>query len=90
MLRLPALVGWRSDRLSDRELPTVRTNHLATMTERTADLDDRRVGKDARRKLCELHRVRAALWPDRDDPMVMCELVTVVSEIAAAEAELRS
>jgi Holliday junction resolvasome RuvABC endonuclease subunit len=40
---------------------------------------------DARRRLRELHALRAILLPDADDSMVCCELSSVDSQIRAAE-----
>jgi hypothetical protein len=50
--------------------------------ERTAIRDD----ANARRH--ELLRVRAALWPDRDDPKILCEITSVQSAINAAQRVL--
>jgi len=43
---------------------------------------------DAERRLRELRRVRAVLWPDRDDPRVLSELVSVQGQVLAVEIEL--
>jgi hypothetical protein len=50
----------------------------------------RRVGRKAavrvaHTRLVELRNVARVLWPDRDDPRVMSELVVVMREIRAAE-----
>jgi hypothetical protein len=43
---------------------------------------------DAKRRLAELIAVRALLWPDRDDALVICELTSVQSQVNACEREL--
>lgn len=43
---------------------------------------------DPARRLTELRRVRALLWPDRDDAEVLSELTVIQSQILAAEREL--
>ena len=44
------------------------------------------VRADAEQRLEDLRRVAVVLWPDRDDPLVLSELTTVLSGIRAAEA----
>ena len=44
--------------------------------------------QDAEQRITELKAVARRLWPDRDDAQVMSELVSVVSQIRAAEEEL--
>ena len=44
---------------------------------------------DARARLVELHRVKRFLYPDRDDPFVLSELTSVMSQIRAAESVLK-
>jgi hypothetical protein len=44
---------------------------------------------DAKARLKELRAVAETLRPDRDDPQVLSELVTIESAIRAAEAALR-
>jgi hypothetical protein len=39
---------------------------------------------DAERRLSELYAVRVVLWPDRADPLVLSELLTIMSQIDAA------
>jgi len=48
----------------------------------------RAIRADAVTRLGELHRVRAVLLPDQDDPRVLSELSSIESEICAAEAAL--
>jgi hypothetical protein len=43
---------------------------------------------DAETRLTELLRVRTVLWEDRDDPLVLSELISIQSEILAAERAL--
>lgn len=43
---------------------------------------------DAQARLDELHRVKRFLWPDRDDPLVLSELVSVLGAIRQAEAAI--
>ena len=54
------------------------------------DADAERVAErdDARRRLADLHAVRAALAPDADDAVVLSEMSVVDSMIRAAEALL--
>jgi hypothetical protein len=44
---------------------------------------------DAEQRLRELRSVAAALWVDRDDPVVLNELTGVLSQMRAAELALR-
>jgi hypothetical protein len=44
---------------------------------------------DAERRLRELRALREVLVPDRDDAYVLSELVTIDSQIRAAERALR-
>jgi hypothetical protein len=46
------------------------------------------IKNDAASRLAELRNVRAALWPSRDDAAVLSELVTIQSQIRAAEQAL--
>jgi hypothetical protein len=41
---------------------------------------------DAQQRLQELRETAVRLWPDRDDPVVLSELVSVLSRIKAATA----
>jgi hypothetical protein len=44
---------------------------------------------DAERRVQECRSVLRRLWPDRDDAMVLSEIVAVVTELRKAEAVLR-
>jgi hypothetical protein len=44
--------------------------------------------EDAERRLAELETVRALLLPDRDDLMVLSEIVSIDSQIKAAREAL--
>jgi hypothetical protein len=46
------------------------------------------VKADAELRLEELRAVRAVLWGDRDDPVILSEIVTIQSQIRAAERAL--
>lgn len=55
------------------------------------DAESAAIKADAERRLGELRRVAAALWPDREDcGEVLSELTSVMSQIRAAEAVLRT
>lgn len=45
---------------------------------------------DAQRRVRELRRTRAALWPERDDAQVLSEITWLDGEIAAALAAVES
>ena len=42
------------------------------------------------RRIDELRRVAARLWPDRGDAMVACELTNVIAQLRRAETALRT
>jgi len=44
---------------------------------------------DAEQRLAELRAVARTLWPDRDDPVVMSELVAVIDQIRCAEDAIK-
>ena len=44
---------------------------------------------DVERRLAELRNVARVLWRDRDDSMVMSDLVVVLGELRACEQALR-
>ena len=47
------------------------------------------VRADAERRLVELRRVARALWRDRDDPVVLSELTSILGAMRQAEQVLR-
>jgi hypothetical protein len=54
----------------------------------TTATEDAAILEDARKRVAELERVRAALMPDADDARVMSELVSIESELCHARAVL--
>lgn len=44
---------------------------------------------DAERRLLELRRVVRTLWPSRDDPQVLSELVVLLGQVRQAETAIR-
>ena len=47
------------------------------------------IQQDAQRQVTELRNVARALWRDRDDPMVLSELLAVLASLRAARAVVR-
>lgn len=46
--------------------------------------------QDAQQRVTELRQVAARLWADRDDGQVLSELLSVIDQLRAAEAELKA
>ncbi len=46
------------------------------------------IRRDAEQRLAELRNVARTLWPDRRDPRVLSDLLTVLSQMRAAEQAL--
>lgn len=44
---------------------------------------------DAEQRVTELRAVAKTLWPDRDDAQVLSHLLSVLSQLRAAEAALK-
>jgi len=61
---------------------------MEATTDHSRAQERRAIRADALDRLSELHAVRAVLLPDKDDPHVLSELVSIESEICAAEAAL--
>jgi len=61
---------------------------MATTTDHARAQERRAIRADALDRIGELHRVRAVLLPDADDPVVLSELTSIESELCAAEAAL--
>jgi hypothetical protein len=55
----------------------------------TGNREQEAIRADAEQRLAELRAVARALWPSRDDPEVLSELVNVMNQIRAAECALR-
>jgi len=55
-----------------------------------SDRDRTALRADAEQRVTELKAVVRRLWPHRDDSMVLSELLSVLSQLRQAEAELQA